>query len=194
MNQTPLLIGCASLTIVLVGSSVITDLLWRRIPNYLTLPALVIALVLRTVLQGWSGIGLALGGASVAPLLLFVTHGGKGIGMGDLKLAAALGAILGPALAVAAMLVSLVVGGLLAIFYMLLPGGMLNQLIRILSIGLPFQKKKGKSSPEAAAGPAIATMPYGLAIGCGSLITLAVCWWTGNETWFFSFVGIVANL
>jgi prepilin peptidase CpaA len=194
MNQTPLLIGCASLAIILVGTSVITDLLWRRIPNYLTLPAFAIALILRAVFQGWSGVGLALGGAVLAPFLLYVTHGGKGIGMGDLKLAAALGAILGPILAAVAMLISLVVGGLLAIFYMLLPGGMLNQLISTLSIGLPFQKKKGKCTPEADTGPAIATMPYGLAIGSGSLITLAVCWWTGNETWFFSFVGIVAKL
>jgi prepilin peptidase CpaA len=194
MNQTPLLIGCASLTILLVGTSVITDLLWRRIPNYLTFPALAIAIILRTVFQGWSGIGLALGGALTAPLLLFVTHGGRGIGMGDLKLAAAIGAILGPVLAAVAMLISLVVGGFLAIFYMLLPGGALNQLISTISIGFPFQKKKGKSAPEPVTGPAIATMPYGLAIGTGSLITLAVCWWTGNETWFFSFVGIVANL
>jgi prepilin peptidase CpaA len=180
--------------ILLVGSAITTDLLWRRIPNYLTFPAFALAIVVRIVFQGWIGMAFALSGALIAPLLLLILRGGKRLGMGDLKLAMAIGAIVGPTVAVAAMFLSVLVGGLVAIFYMLLPGGFLNQFFSTFLIGLPFQKKKGKSTPEIVSKPAINTMPYGLAIGSGSLITLVVCWWTGNETWFFSFVGIVANL
>jgi len=170
-----------------------TDLLWRRIPNYLTFPAMGMAIVVRFAFQGWIGIVLALGGAVIAPALLLLVRAGKSLGMGDLKLAMAVGAILGPAAAVAAMFFSVLAGGFVAIFYMLLPGGFLNQFLGIFLIGLPF-RKKGTQSPEKRSKPAVHTMPYGLAIGCGSLITLAVCWWTGNETWFFSLVGIAANL
>ena len=184
----------AVLMIILVGSAMTTDLLWRRIPNYLTFPALAFALLVRIVFQGWIGIVFGLSGAIIAPTLLLLLRGGKQLGMGDLKLAIAIGAIVGPAAAVAAMFLSVFIGGLVAIFYMFLPGGYLNEFFSTFLIGLPFRKKKGKKSPDRAKSPAINTMPYGIAIGSGSLITLAVCWWTGNETWFFSFVGIVANL
>lgn len=182
------------LTIVVVAVAVITDLLWRRIPNLLTLPALGFAIILRIAFQGWVGLGLALAGAFLAPTLLLIMHGGKGLGMGDLKLAAAVGAILGPALAVATMLFTAVAGGILGIVIMLKPGGQLRNLISVISIGLPFRKKKGEDESVPDDSPAVLTMPYGVAIGAGSLMTLAVYWWTGNENWFLSFVGIAGKL
>jgi prepilin peptidase CpaA len=180
--------------ILLAGSAMTTDLLWRRIPNYLTFPALALALLVRVVLHGWAGIAFGLTGAVIAPLLLWLLHGGRRLGMGDLKLAMAIGAILGPVSAVVAMFLATLIGGLIAILFLLLPGGLLSHFFGTFLIGLPFQKIKGKSTPEKESPPAMNTMPYGLAIGIGSLITLAVCWWTGSETWVFSFVGIVANL
>ncbi len=174
--------------------AVITDLLWRRIPNLLTFPALGLAIALRIAFQGWVGLGLALAGAFLAPTLLLVMHGGKGLGMGDLKLAAAIGAILGPALAVASMLLAAVAGGILGIVMMLKPGGALRNFISVISIGLPFRKKTGNDEPAPDDSPAVLTMPYGVAIGAGSLMTLAVYWWTGNENWFLSFVGIAGKL
>lgn len=197
MTHTSLPIWCATLTVVLVGMAMITDLRWRRIPNFLTLPAFVAAIVLRTVIQGWSGLGMALGGAVIAPLLLLLMHGGKGLGMGDLKLAMALGAILGPVLGVAAMLLTAVAGGFLGIIYSFKPGGFLSQFLSTISIGLPFaSRQKEQSAPEKEdeSRPAPLTMPYGVAIGVGTLVTLAVCWWTGQDTWFHSFAGIAASL
>jgi prepilin peptidase CpaA len=191
--HTPFTIWCAVLTIVVVTVAVITDLLWRRIPNILTIPAFVLAVVVRVFFQGWTGFGLALAGAVAAPVLLLLMHGGKGIGMGDLKLAASIGAILGPVMAVVAVLLSAIVGGVLAIAVMSRPGGQMAGLVSVLSIGIPFvKKKKGKVAPDEGR-PSTGTIPYGLAIGAGSLLTLAVYWWTGNENWFLSFVGIAGN-
>ncbi len=192
MNQMPLPIWCAALTTMLVGAAMITDLRSRRIPNYLTLPTLGLALILRFAFQGWAGLGLALGGAALAPLLLLAMHGGKGLGMGDLKLAMAVGAIVGPLLAVVMMLVTALAGGVMALSIMTARGQGLAQFFSVLSIGLPFVKKAGESAGFEEA-PAPLTMPYGVAIGVGSLLTLAVCWWTGQDTWFLSFVGIAGN-
>ena len=193
MIHTPFAIWCVLLTIVVVTVAVITDLLWRRIPNFLTIPAFVVAVVVRSVFQGWTGFGLAIAGAVAAPVLLLLMHGGKGIGMGDLKLTAAVGAMLGPVMAVVTVLFSAVAGGVLAIAMMMRPGGQLAQLTSVLSIGLPFvRKRKGEEAPDESRG-STETMPYGLAIGVGSLMTLAVYWWTGNENWFLSFVGIAVN-
>jgi Flp pilus assembly protein protease CpaA len=98
-------------------------------------------------------------------------------------------------MAIVTMLITAIAGGLLAIATLLKPGGSLSQLFSTILIGLPFLKKnKGEDVPVEFNQPASATMPYGVAIGVGSLITLAVYWWTGNENWFLSFVGIAANL
>ena len=193
MSHSPFAIWCVLSTIVVVTVAVITDLLWRRIPNFLTIPAFVLAVVVRLVFQGWTGLGLAIAGAVAAPVLLLLMHGGKGIGMGDLKLTAAIGAMLGPVMAVVTVLLSAVAGGLLAILMMLRPGGQLAELVSVLSIGIPFIKKRKSDDAPAEDQTSMETMPYGLAIGAGSLMTLAVYWWTGNENWFLSFVGIAVN-
>jgi prepilin peptidase CpaA len=186
-------IWCIALTTIVVAVAVTTDLLWRRIPNILTIPAFALAVVVRTFFQGWTGLGLALAGAAVAPVLLLLLHGGKGIGMGDLKLTAVIGAALGPVMAVVMVLLSAVAGGVLAIAMMLKPGGQLAGLMSVLLIGLPFRKKKGVEDAPAESECSSEAMPYGLAIGAGSLLTLAVYWWTGNENWFLSFVKIAVN-
>jgi len=172
----------------------ITDLRWRRIPNVLTFPAFGLALAVRIAFQGWAGLGFALGGAVLAPLLLSAMHGGKGLGMGDLKLAAAVGALLGPVLAVTAILISAVAGGVMAIGLLTARGGGLAQLFSTFLIGLPFVKKTAPDdSATADEIPVAVTMPYGVAIGVGTLLTTAVCLWTGQEAWLLSFVGIAAS-
>jgi prepilin peptidase CpaA len=192
----PLPNWCVVLTVALVGVAVITDVRWRRIPNSLTFMGLALAIVIRFAFQGWAGLGLALSGAIVAPLLLLAMHGGKGLGMGDLKLAMAVGAIVGPLLAVAAMLIAAIAGGVMAVTILTMRGRGLAPMLGVFMIGLPFRKKAREardaregSRPERAVndeGPL--TMPYGVAIGAGSLITLAACWWTGQEAWILSFV------
>lgn len=194
MLFTPLSIWCSAFTIIVVGVAVITDLRSRRIPNLLTFSAFCLAVAIRTALQGWLGLGIALSGALLAIGLLLLLHAGRGIGMGDLKLAGAVGAFIGPILAVAAVLASTVAGGILAIVWMLRPGGMLAPVVSTLLIGLPFAKgQKGKKqdkeiSVESQFSSKLEHIPYGLAIGVGSIVTLAVCWFTGNEEWFLSFV------
>ena len=187
MNYTPFQISFAALTILVVGVAMVTDLLWRRIPNFLTLSAFGVALVVRFFVQGWAGIGLALGGAVLAPGILWLLHGGKGIGMGDIKLAAAIGAIIGPVVAVPAMLMTAVAGGVLGIVWMLKPGASgAGKFDEGRTAVLSTQREEEFSSSTE-------TMPYGVAIGVGSILTLAVCWWTGNENWFFSLAGIAGN-
>lgn len=83
------------LVVVLVSAAACFDLKYKRIPNKLTLPAIPVGLVLAVLLGGleglkWSGIGFAFGfGVFLVPWLL------GGMGGGDVKLMAAIGAILG---------------------------------------------------------------------------------------------------
>jgi prepilin peptidase CpaA len=166
----------------------VTDLRWRRIPNSLTFPAALLAVVLRTASQGWAGLGLALGGALVAPTLLLLMHRGRGLGMGDVKLAMAVGAVVGPVLGVATMLVSAIAGGVMAVAITTAYGRGLAPLIELMLIDIPVVKRlvrnRGDDRNESSPPEKSLTMPYGVAIGVGTLITLAACWWTGQNAWF----------
>jgi prepilin peptidase CpaA len=182
----------AILIAVVVGIAIVTDVRSRRIPNSLTVPALGAALVLRFAFQGWAGLGLAVLGAIIAPLILFVLHFGKGLGMGDLKLAAAVGALFGPAAAVIAMLASAIIGGVLAMALLMQRGQLLSDFFGLFLVGVPFFKRKLATEIPADASPRVMTMPYGLAIGIGSLTTLAGYAWLGVS--LPSFAQIAARL
>lgn len=92
-----------------------TDLRSRRIPNWLTVPALGIGLAANTALAGWGGLkssllGIVVGLALLLPFVLL-----RSLGAGDWKLAGALGAFTGPALLLDLLLGSVLVAGLMAV-------------------------------------------------------------------------------
>jgi prepilin peptidase CpaA len=101
--------------VLLAGGAGWTDLGWRRIPNWLTVPALLIGVIGNTVLSGMSGLKTSLLGAmlGLALLLPFVLL--RSLGAGDWKFAGALGAFTGPALLVDLLLASVFVAGVMAV-------------------------------------------------------------------------------
>jgi Flp pilus assembly protein protease CpaA len=108
--QVALLVTLAALT-----TSVVTDLRERRIPNALTLPALVIVFGLLGLAGGWPLVWNAfLGGAACAVPLLFAALPGW-IGMGDVKLIAISGAAAGWPGALSVLLLVALAGGVQAI-------------------------------------------------------------------------------
>ena len=179
MHATTMEVLSAILIAVVVGIAIVTDVRSRRIPNSLTFSAFIAALVVRFAFQGWAGLGLALSGAVIAPVILLIVHFGKGIGMGDLKLAAAVGAFFGPVAAVVAMLASAILGGLLAMALLMQRGQLLAEFFSLFLVGLPFLKGKKVSEAPADATRTVTTMPYGVAIAIGSLTTLAGYAWLG---------------
>jgi len=192
MHATTMEVLSAILIATVVGIAIVTDVRSRRIPNSLTFPALAAALVVRFAFQGWAGLGLALMGAIVAPLVLLIVHAGRGIGMGDLKLAAAVGAFFGPVAAVVAMLASAILGGVLAMALLMQRGQLLSEFFSLFLVGVPFLKRKLATVPPDDASPQVTTMPYGVAIAIGSLATLAGFVWLGAS--LPSFVQIAATL
>lgn len=100
------------------------DFVTHRIPNKATLPAMAIVLVLRGVfVPGTLPEALIAGAAGFAGFLLLVIVTRGGFGMGDVKLTALLGLLLGSAL-VGALLVGIVAGGVAsAVVVLVRPGG-----------------------------------------------------------------------
>ena len=93
----------------------VTDVQSRRIPNVLTFGAAAVAVVVHGLVGGLSGLGASIGGwlLGVALFLPFFALGG--MGAGDVKLLAALGAWLGPRDTLWVAIYTSMAGGLMAV-------------------------------------------------------------------------------
>ncbi len=111
----------ALLLLVLVGTTTI-DVRERRIPNWLTGPAALIA-VLNGLLYDEAGQPARLIAAAAAVTFLLVVRAPRpeGLGLGDVKLAGVLGLCLGPVVAVA-LAVAFLAGSLVAVAVVLRDG------------------------------------------------------------------------
>jgi prepilin peptidase CpaA len=103
------------LAAVLALTAGITDFRYRRIPNWLTYPAIPIAILLHWIIAGGHAALLSLAGAAVGLgiLLPFVLLGG--LGGGDLKLVGALGAFFEPRPLIPVLILTLMISGLMAL-------------------------------------------------------------------------------
>src|SRR5260370_28731165 len=72
------------------------DLRSRKVPNWLSVPFLLSGLVVSSVMGGWSGAGSSLAGIALAAVLFGLPVVLRGLGMGDLELAARVGAWVRP--------------------------------------------------------------------------------------------------
>src|SRR5215469_10879338 len=126
----------------------------RRIPNRLTVAGAAVAVALGVVRAGWHGAvvsaaGVLTGLAIFLPLCL----AGK-LGAGDVKAMGAVGAFLGP------------VGVLLAALYTLLAGGIAASVVALVA----------RRAAHGSSAPAVRRqrLPYGLAIACGTVASIAL--------------------
>jgi prepilin peptidase CpaA len=123
-------------TLAVAAIAMVTDLRSRRVPNALTLGAAAAALLYHALVGGWSGLGIALGGWIVGAALFFPIFALGGMGAGDVKLVAALGAWLGPLGAMHVALGAALAGGALAVLLTLRLGYLqsaLRNLARLMN-------------------------------------------------------------
>lgn len=105
-----------AVAVVLTGvAAAITDLTTRRVPNVLTFGTALAAIGYAGATQGVSGVGTSVAGWAVGCALFLPWFLLGGMGAGDVKLLAGLGAWLGPGLAVWAALYAGLVGGPMAL-------------------------------------------------------------------------------
>ena len=157
--------------IVLVAASA-TDLWSRRIPNWLVVPFLVSGFVVQSVDNGWSGVGRCLSGIGLAALLFGLPCFLRGTGMGDLKLAAGVGAWIGPQQFFLAFVLTGIVGGIMAGSYALFH----RSLGRCLDNTGDLLAHLGKSGlrPHAEVqldNPSALSIPYAPAIAIGTMLS-----------------------
>ena len=93
----------------------VTDLRTRRVPNALTLGAAGAAVVFHTLSHAGLGLPFALSGWGLGLLVFLPLFAVRGIGGGDVKLLAALGAWLGPSMVLWIAAYAAIAGGVFAL-------------------------------------------------------------------------------
>lgn len=148
----------------------IIDVDSRRIPNRLTYPSMIAGLMLQALVYGWRGFLLGLGGAALFGGVFLLFYLVRAMGAGDVKLAAALGCIMGPANSWQVMFTTAVAGGVLAVLVMVFTGRVLQTLRSTLAVA-GFHVVHGlRTHPVVNLdNPAAVRMPYGLAFAAGTL-------------------------
>ena len=96
---------------IVLGTAVMTDLRLSRIPNWLTFPAMTIALGAHMWTNGIAGLFFSLTGLGAGFALFLIIYLAGRIGAGDVKLMAAVGALMGPYGALLSGILAMVVGG-----------------------------------------------------------------------------------
>jgi prepilin peptidase CpaA len=151
----------------------ITDLRTRRIPNVLTFSAIAAALLYHAAIGGLNAAGWSLAGCLLGALLFFPMFALRGMGAGDVKLLAAVGAWLGPSQVAIVALVSSLAGGVIAIA-VALGHGYLRTAIHNLWMLLMHWRVTGirplqEVTLEGTRGPRLA---YAVPISIGTMVTL----------------------
>ena len=153
MPELPLPFVVAALV---ASVALVTDVRRRRIPNWLTGSALLVGLAGHLVLGGVSGGLAALAGAGLGFGLLFPFYVlrlvgiGRTVGAGDVKLLAALGAILGPVALLSAAIYGALVGGLQSVL-ILGKQGRLGLTVHQMLIMRTLPTPGGAKAPYAVA-------------------------------------------
>lgn len=154
---------------VLIGlliTAVYTDLRFGKIYNKLTIPCAASGIALNSGQHGIEGLLQSIAGAGLVLTLFVLFAPMVGIGGGDTKLMMAVGALTGLRFAVWAMLISAVIGGILAL-WVVARRRMLSETARSLAtsmyLGVPLDFNTGSSRIRFAYSPAIAL---------GSLVTV----------------------
>lgn len=155
------ILACAVLLSLLAAY---TDLRWRRIPNWITVPGFLLGLTLNVAHSGWHGMRTSLLGAALGLLLLFPFVVLRSLGAGDWKLAGAVGSFLGPGALIDVLLASVFVAGLMAIALVIYKGR-LRETMRNLKHLVGSLATFHMPGPELSLdNPHSLKVPYGVAL------------------------------
>lgn len=155
-----------SAVVVLVAAAI--DAREHRIPNWLVGPCLLTGLLLRWAIEGRGGLWDSLAAISLALLATVPLYLLGGLGMGDCKLLAAVGAWLGLYQMVYVLFGTALAGGILAILFASRKGQLARALRSALSVITGWTQYGIRKNFEVSLdNPSALAMPYGPAIAAG---------------------------
>jgi prepilin peptidase CpaA len=158
----------AGATLVFLVPAVWWDVRALRIPNLLTLPALLAVLLWSGAMGGWAGLGAALFAAGCALALLFGPFAWGWLGAGDVKALLVLAALWGLEAFLPALWWMLVIGGVGAVGLLAMRGELSDLLRRWgRSAWLTLASRQLHYVPAAPDTTARQGLPFAVAMGLG---------------------------
>ena len=153
--------------LIILAIAVGWDLKARKIPNALTIPAAAGGLIFHLTTTGMPGLKSSALGLATGLGVLLVLYLLGGMGGGDVKLLAALGAWLGPKSILITALYTGLAGGLLALGMIVASGGGSFNFMKTIYEDLVCFMTFRDRTPVASRGDR--NIPYSLAIAAGTL-------------------------
>jgi len=169
------------LLILLVLPAAVFDYRQRRIPNWLVLAGLLCGMALNTFLlydnpSAATGLVYALEGLGLAFAIYFPLYLLRGMGAGDVKLMAAVGAIVGPVLWLWVLFFTAVLGGITAVIVVLSKGRVHHTLqnLWMILVSIRYRQAPYATNPELDVGTDQGVrLPHGVIIAVGAVGFLA---------------------
>jgi prepilin peptidase CpaA len=154
-----------------------TDWRSRRIPNWLTVPGLVLGIAVNSWLHGWPGARASLLGAGLGLALLLPFVLIRSLGAGDWKFVGALGAFLGPENLLTVLVLGILVNGLMALI-MIVRKKRLRETLRNLGRMLAAFLTMHLPGPDLTLdNPDLVKVPFGVAVA------IAVILYSSRQVW-----------
>ena len=158
-------------SVVLVVAAVIDG--WKlKVPNWITFPMIISGWVYSTVAFGWPGLMWSVVGTAVGLALLLPAYAIGGMGAGDVKLMAGIGAWVWPAVTFYAFCVSAVLGGVIAVGMVLWRGAWAKhrqQFGHILNEIAVVRDPEQLAAIAAERKSSMLLLPYGIPIAIGTI-------------------------
>jgi prepilin peptidase CpaA len=162
--------------ITILGICIVTDVRSRKIYNKVIFPGLIIAFASHLIIGGWQALGGALLGFSIGLGLLLIPYLLGGMGAGDVKLLALIGALKGSVFVLDTAIYMAILGAVIALVVLLCRRGVRERSKSLFYFlyGLRYGVKIPLGWNKAAMS---ATYPYGVAIAGGAVMSLFLEGW-----------------
>lgn len=150
-----------------------------RVPNWLTFPMVLSGLIYGTCVGGLSGLGAALLGMLVGLITMLPIYAVGGMGAGDVKLMAGLGAWLGWNVAFNAFIWTVFTGAIMALIMVAFSGEWrkhYGQFLMIWNEWTTIRDPKKLSEIAAERKPRMYLLPYGIPM---TVASIAYFFWSG---------------
>ena len=148
----------------------ISDLRARRIPGSLSAAGLLGGIAIHCLYFSVAGLWASLTGLVLTGGVLFLPFAMGGIGGGDVKMMAAVGALMGPLPALAALVIGMILGGVIMAAHLARLGLLMEKLAATRNLVLAAVGTRSFSplqlSPHA---PEAVTLPYSIPLGLGTI-------------------------
>jgi prepilin peptidase CpaA len=165
-------------TITLIVAAVI-DGMKLKVPNWITFPMIISGWIYMTLFSpyaGWEGLLYSLGGTVVGLAVLMPAYAIGGMGAGDVKLMAGVGAWVGATVTLWAFAISAIIGGVIAVVMVIIGKGWSKhqgQFWMICNEILTVKDPEKLATIAAERKPTMMLLPYGIPIAIGTIAYFA---------------------